>query len=637
MKRFAIFLIMLLASVANAIWYGEHDIDEFLTFAVTTSKFSTGAGFDADSVPTYSIYEDETGAEVVGPANMAKLDDAGSTGFYTERVQLTDANFDVGKMYTIYIEATVDSVAGIASHAFKIRAAPIAIASSIADVQTEVDKIGTIPALDGAGQTIGAAIAKIADDNGGASYDAELHSLKEIRDQGDSAWLTGTAAATANTADADGDNVQDGSVTANLITDTYTDDGVKWTIADNDGSGLDVRMTFTLGTDKTASSFQLNGYFDGGPNRYVNMFAWNYMTTAFDQLSDAGSRLDNESSDQNYGPFILLTSHQQSSDGEVIVRFFSDNSNSGDDLYLDQVLIDAIGTGGFTLNDIADAVASHNVLTHADHASLGFQVHMAGVITSYAVTTQNTASSFTCSSLPATTNYYQYHRIRVHDEINDIYSDSWILSMDNAGAVILGRALAFIPDTDSELFLRDSIISPVEIWADETAATRILTALDEDDTAIDLDNSATDLSAITGDKNSYKATGFAVASDVTTAHSTTDAKIDTTDSLVTSSHSTTDTLINGIDDNPWDNGTRTLTANTNLNDPTAASIATAVWNKDISGVVTSDFAGTILNAIKARWDALTTTGGFLEIDIKAVDGTAVKSTNGNVHALPGNI
>lgn len=55
-------------------------------------------------------------------------------------------------------------------------------------VQTEVDKIGTIPALDGGGQTIGAAIAKLADDNGGADFDAGTDSLQEIRDRGDAAW-----------------------------------------------------------------------------------------------------------------------------------------------------------------------------------------------------------------------------------------------------------------------------------------------------------------------------------------------------------------------------------------------------------------------------------------------------------------
>jgi len=47
---------------------------------------------------------------------------------------------------------------------------------------TELAKIGTIPALDGGAQTIGAAIAKLADDNGGATYNAGEDSLNKIRD-----------------------------------------------------------------------------------------------------------------------------------------------------------------------------------------------------------------------------------------------------------------------------------------------------------------------------------------------------------------------------------------------------------------------------------------------------------------------
>ncbi len=45
----------------------------------------------------------------------------------------------------------------------------------------------------------------------------------------------------------------------------------------------------------------------------------------------------------------------------------------------------------------------------------------------------------------------------------------------------------------------------------------------------------------------------------------------------------------------------------------------------------------IIDIIQAYWDSLTITGGYLEIDLVNLDGTAVKSTGGNIHALPGNI
>lgn len=48
------------------------------------------------------------------------------------------------------------------------------------DIEADTTKIGTIPALDGASATIGGAIAKLADDNAGASFDAETDSQRAI-------------------------------------------------------------------------------------------------------------------------------------------------------------------------------------------------------------------------------------------------------------------------------------------------------------------------------------------------------------------------------------------------------------------------------------------------------------------------
>ncbi len=57
-----------------------------------------------------------------------------------------------------------------------------------------------------------------------------------------------------------------------------------------------------------------------------------------------------------------------------------------------------------------------------------------------------------------------------------------------------------------------------------------------------------------------------------------------------------DEAISGLDDNPWDNVTRTLTANTNFNDPTAAAIADAVWDEVRTGHTTAGTFGLYLDA-----------------------------------------
>lgn len=97
-------------------WY----IDDLLTFTANTHRFDTGAGTDADSVPTYRVYEDETGTAILN-GSMAKLDDANTVGFYSEQLTLSAANgFEVGKSYSIYVTTAVNSVTGTQSFNFKV-------------------------------------------------------------------------------------------------------------------------------------------------------------------------------------------------------------------------------------------------------------------------------------------------------------------------------------------------------------------------------------------------------------------------------------------------------------------------------------------------------------------------------------
>lgn len=113
----------------------EVEIGDNLVFTVTTHSFSTGAAADADSVPSYRVYEDETGTAIL-TGSMAKLDDANTTGFYSELIACTSGNgFENGKSYTVYIEATVSSVVGAVSYGFKAydrrKADAVAISGSL--------------------------------------------------------------------------------------------------------------------------------------------------------------------------------------------------------------------------------------------------------------------------------------------------------------------------------------------------------------------------------------------------------------------------------------------------------------------------------------------------------------------------
>lgn len=103
-------------------YLGSWKIDDFLTFYVNTHTAATGAATDADAVPPYRIYEDETGAAIAN-GNMALLDAANTVGFYSERIQLQAVTgFEKGKQYAIYISSTVATVEGTIHHTFQIEA-----------------------------------------------------------------------------------------------------------------------------------------------------------------------------------------------------------------------------------------------------------------------------------------------------------------------------------------------------------------------------------------------------------------------------------------------------------------------------------------------------------------------------------
>lgn len=109
--------------------YGSWHIDDYLTFAADYPM-------DADSLPTYRVYEDETAAPIL-TGTMAKLDDANTTGLYSERIQLTAASgFAKGYSYHIYIETEIESAVVTQVHFFQIEAA----------VDATVELTGTVSA-----------------------------------------------------------------------------------------------------------------------------------------------------------------------------------------------------------------------------------------------------------------------------------------------------------------------------------------------------------------------------------------------------------------------------------------------------------------------------------------------------------
>ncbi|MEO5366054.1 MAG: SpaA isopeptide-forming pilin-related protein [Magnetococcus sp. WYHC-3] len=121
-----------------------------LKFTICTHDPDTGVLTDADDVPSYRVYEDETSTAIL-TGSMAKLDDTNTTGFYSEVIACTAANgFEDGKVYSIYITATVDSDTGGISYDFTAYSQlGNATAGSIEWTYTLTDSV-TLAPIDGA-------------------------------------------------------------------------------------------------------------------------------------------------------------------------------------------------------------------------------------------------------------------------------------------------------------------------------------------------------------------------------------------------------------------------------------------------------------------------------------------------------
>ena len=148
MKRLiATVLLGLLPAPLEAGGYlGSYDVNELVTFTVQTRSATTGAQTDADGLPTYQVYEDETGTPIA-TGTMALLNDAGTTGFYSEQITLTSAGslYEKGKSYTIRVSAAVGGVTDSDVFTFQIGAyGRIIDGTGAGELDTNAGEVGIV-------------------------------------------------------------------------------------------------------------------------------------------------------------------------------------------------------------------------------------------------------------------------------------------------------------------------------------------------------------------------------------------------------------------------------------------------------------------------------------------------------------
>ena len=152
--------------------------------------------------------------------------------------------------------------------------------------------------------------------------------------------------------------VTTGSQGATTYADTASDNASHWEITDG-GSGILAVCEFNMGANRAATQVRINGYFDSGASRIVEMYAWNYTSGAYVKLSagSADTEMRNAASDTDY----VLSLASEYTDhvtvpGEVKIKFEAAQSNNGDVLMLDEVAITGVASGSTSLEAYARAV-----------------------------------------------------------------------------------------------------------------------------------------------------------------------------------------------------------------------------------------------------------------------------------------
>lgn len=103
----------------------DRPINGYKTIYLNTHSPSTAAEADADALPTYRIYEENTDTPIL-TGTMAKLDDANTLGQYVARIALTTGNgFEEGKEYGARMRAVVETIPMNKTEVFGIAVTPV--------------------------------------------------------------------------------------------------------------------------------------------------------------------------------------------------------------------------------------------------------------------------------------------------------------------------------------------------------------------------------------------------------------------------------------------------------------------------------------------------------------------------------
>jgi len=321
------------------------------------------------------------------------------------------------------------------------------VSGNIDTVDSVVDtintNIGTPVALDGGAATVGGMLTKMADDNDGGTFDATTDSLAELN----TAIIAGVPLATTISSGI----APTGTVVTGTWANTDLDNGVYWHINPT-AQGLNVWVSGCFGANRKLDSLKINGYFDATAARYVNINAFNWNNSTYEQITDEDTRMNgNASSDIDYR--VTLLQRYANVNGCYMFEFTSNSTNTNDDLYLDQIIVDSISEGGVSASEIANAVWDYDVTAHENHNGAGYRQKEGPCLVHGIISGVTSQTEFTGYDAPNTTDLYKWNRVRLHDHSGGVSCIRTIFTHDGTGNITLTSNPSFTIEEGMHYFI----------------------------------------------------------------------------------------------------------------------------------------------------------------------------------------
>ena len=142
---------------------------------------------------------------------------------------------------------------------------------------------------------------------------------------------------------ADSITLLNGVVESGSVTDTETINGTYYNVGERAGDGCGFEIDFNMGDGGRGRTVHIAGRYQGSATHWINVFAWNFDTLTYDEISSGSNRLDNRSTDFSY-LFSINDAHFDT-DGSAKIKLEHNVTtyNNAHDIFLDYMAIERAG------------------------------------------------------------------------------------------------------------------------------------------------------------------------------------------------------------------------------------------------------------------------------------------------------